>query len=306
MGASEQFTGLGLSEYVMRKLRRPLTADDIWSYAQENHLQSGIHGKTPSRTLQAQLYVNVKKDDSLFYQHSRSPVTFYLREDRFDGDISEPHRSKPTYNERDLHPLLVSFVRNDPHFRCYCKTIKQEVSRKGPKNSAKWLHPDIVGVYFPFEDFHKKTIDLFDTIGQNLFKLFSFEMKRSIDRSNVREYYFQAVSNSSWANEGYLVALSIKEEAREELRGLNDSFGIGVIQLNAEDISQSEIIFPSKARDNVDSYMIDRLVSENADFDEFSRDIIENYKLQRLKSGNFDESMDIEDIHDYCIKRGII
>ena len=52
--------------------------------------------------------------------------------------------------------------------------------------------------------------------------------------------------------------------------------------------------------------MIDRLVSENADFDEFSRDIIENYKLQRLKSGNFDESMDIEDIHDYCIKRGII
>lgn len=290
----------------MRILKKPLTADDIWSYAQENHIKSGIHGKTPSRTLQAQLYVDAKKENSIFYQHSRSPVTFYLRENRFEGTVSEPAQLKSPYNERDLHPLLVSFVHNDPHFRCYCKTIMQEKSKKGPKNSAMWLHPDIVGIYFPFDDFHCKTIELFDTIGQNLFKLFSFEMKKSIDRSNVREYYFQAVSNSSWANEGYLVAPYIKEEAKEELRGLNDTFGIGVIQLNPKDVSQSEIIFPSKTKDHVDSYMIDRLISENKDFSEFSRDIVENYKLQRLKSGSFDEVLDIDAIRDYCHEKGIL
>ena len=306
MDASQPLTGLGLSEYVMRKLKRPLTADDIWSYARDNNLESGIHGKTPSRTLQAQLYVNVKKEDSIFYQHGRSPVTFYLKECRFEGDVPEPSQHRSPYNERDLHPLLVSFVRNDPHFRCCCKTIMQEISKKGSKNSAKWLHPDIVGVYFPFEDFDGKTIDLLEALGQNLFKLFSFEMKRNIDRSNVREYYFQAVSNSSWANEGYLVALSIREEAKEELRGLNDSFGIGVIQLNAEDLSQSEIVFPSKIRENIDSYMVDRLISENRDFSEFTRDIMDNYAIQRLKSGNFDKVLDLDEIKDYCIGKGIL
>jgi hypothetical protein len=30
-------------------------------------------------------------------------------------------------------------------------------------------------------------------------------MKKELNFSNLRESYFQAVSNSSWANEGYLV-----------------------------------------------------------------------------------------------------
>lgn len=43
---------------------------------------------------------------------------------------------------------------------------------------------------------------------------------------------FQAVSNSSWANEGYLVVLQeIDSEVLSELRRLNQSFGIGVIKL---------------------------------------------------------------------------
>ena len=40
-------------------------------------------------------------------------------------------------------------------------------------------------------------------------KLWSFEAKLLINRSNVRECFFQAVSNSSWANFGYLVAAGV-------------------------------------------------------------------------------------------------
>lgn len=122
-------------------------------------------------------------------------------------------------------------------------------------------------------------------------------MKRPSRRPNA---------NTSWADEGYLVAPSIKEEAKEELRGLNDTFGIGVILLNPKDVSQSEIVFPSKTKDRVDSYMADRLISENEDFSEFSRDIVENYKLQRLKTGGFDEVLDADAIGDYCRKNGML
>ena len=46
-------------------------------------------------------------------------------------------------------------------------------------------------------------------------KIYSFEMKKYLSIANLREYYFQAVSNSSWANEGYLVALNIDKNDKE-------------------------------------------------------------------------------------------
>ena len=70
-------------------------------------------------------------------------------------------------------------------------------------------------------------------------------MKIDINLSNLREYYFQAVSNSSWAHERYLVAIHIVEEPEliDEMRRLNNAFGIGVIRLDAEHFMQSEILF---------------------------------------------------------------
>lgn len=52
--------------------------------------------------------------------------------------------------------------------------------------------------------------------------------------SNLKECYFQAVSNSSFANEGYLVVFEeFDDEILEELIRLNASFGIGVIKLES-------------------------------------------------------------------------
>ncbi len=68
-------------------------------------------------------------------------------------------------------------------------------------------------------------------------------MKKTLNFTNLREYYFQAVSNSSWANEGYIVALDIDEDDSffAELKRLNNAFGIGVIKLNAENIIMSNL-----------------------------------------------------------------
>lgn len=115
------------------------------------------------------------------------------------------------------------------------------------------MHPDIVGIYYPFNDYSTQVINLFSIVAEEPYKLFSFEMKKEINYSNLREYYFQAVSNSSWANEGYLVTLKIKdndEDIYEELRRLNNAFGIGIIKLNPVNISQSEILFLAMKKRN--------------------------------------------------------
>ena len=59
---------------------------------------------------------------------------------------------------------------------------------------------------------------------------------------NYRESFFQAVSNSSWANEGYLVAAEIiqDDELLSELECLSIAFGI--IQLDITDIDALNIV----------------------------------------------------------------
>jgi len=73
-------------------------------------------------------------------------------------------------------------------------------------------------------------------------KIFSFEIKKHLDFGNYKEYFFQAVSNSSWANEGYLAALSVPQdgEFREALQKLSQSFGIGIILLDAANLSHPQ------------------------------------------------------------------
>ena len=64
--------------------------------------------------------------------------------------------------------------------------------------------------------------------------------KNSINRSNVREAFFQTVSNSSWADFGYLVALEIADDAAmKELRMLSGLHGIGFIRLDMDNPPES-------------------------------------------------------------------
>ena len=148
---------------------------------------------------------------------------------------------------------------------------------------------------------------MISALKENACKLFSFELKIQIDYSNLREYYFQAVSNSSWANEGYLVALRYSDEPSlvDEMRRLNNSFGIGFIKLNAENIEQSEILFTSRFHKSVDWDTINRLVEENKDFAGFVKSVEEDIKLNNVKS-DYDEVKEDEEYFAYIEKMGIV
>ena len=289
------YTFLDLAKSVLELEKRPLTTAQIWNIGNRNGLTDkvGSLGKTPINTLQARLYIDIRDNEkTIFQQVSKRPSKFMLKNDHIDEQLLEEEISdlqeESSYNERDLHILLSSFVYANPDFHCVTKTIHHEKTSKIQKGYNQWLHPDLVGIHFPFEEYSECTMDLQKMLNNEQYEIYSFEMKKKVTLTNLREYFFQAVSNSSWANEGYLVALEYDEDESfmSELKRLNNAFGIGIIQLNAQNISQSAVLFSAKRKDFLDWDTIDRLV-ENSDFKEFIKEIKDDAVAKRIR-GKYD------------------
>lgn len=295
-------TFLELAEKVLKEEKRPLTPNEIWNLATEKGYDKEVksQGKTPWATIGAQLYVNVKEKSSVFEQTDSRPRRFYLKSQEPELDLSDTVISKePTVDnkkrfdflEKDLHPCLTYYAHY--HLHCYTKTIKHSKSPK--KDFGEWLHPDIVGCYFPLEDWNREVYELSSSIGNISIRFLSFELKRELSFGNLRESFFQTVSNSSWANESYLVAAEVSEEEefKNELSRLSTSFGIGVIKLSIEEPHSSEIIFPAKYRETLDWETINKLTM-NSDFKEFISTVKTDITSKKIHKKEYDEVIDIE------------
>lgn len=307
-----KYTYLELAKEVLNLVKQPLTIPRIWKIAEENKWTDklGSVGKTPINTLQARLYLDVRDNEhSIFVQTSKRPSMFYLK-DMEQEIVTEEENAVEVderFHERDLHKLLSTYVNAAPEFGCKTKTIYHEKTIKNKKGFNQWLHPDIVGVHFPFSDYQNETLELQKMLDDEQYRLYSFEMKITLNFSNLREYYFQAVSNSSWAHEGYLVALNIDEEEsfQQELKRLNNAFGIGVIKLNPNNISQSNILFTATTHDLLDWDTIDRLM-ENPDFVEFAKDVKSDADTTRIRGVYDDVFGDDEEAAEYARGKKII
>lgn len=114
---------------------------------------------------------------------------------------------------------------------------------------------------------HSEVVSAIRESGDQRLRLWSFEVKLLINRSNARETYFQAVSNSSWANFGYLVTGEIEGgDTLKELRILYAMHGIGIIKLDAENPPESQILIPARERASIEWPLCNRLANENKDF----------------------------------------
>lgn len=299
---------------VLNQTNKPMSIQEIWEMAKELKLVDKLSssGKTPVNTLSATISVNAKRSENRTFKKVSDKPSRYILENSVSDIVREnmqpmPVISKPTklirkkFKERDLHIILSSYVKANEHFGCSTKTIYHEVSKKRKNGINKWLHPDIVGVHFPFESYTGNTLKLFDVLKVNPYKLYSFEMKRELNFSNLRECYFQAVSNSSWAHEGYLVALDFSDDTDllDEIRRLNNAFGIGVIRLNIKHFMQSEILFSAKERDSLDWDTVNRLVAENPDFSDFLDDLMEDITVGKVKSSYDDTFSNEEEAQEY-------
>jgi hypothetical protein len=209
----------------------------------------------------------------------------------------------PRFNERDLHPLLVRFVNGHEHFHAFALTIYHEESAKKAKGQYEWLFPDLVGVYLPFKEYEEEVLKVQQVFQSNPVKLFSFELKINLNFGNLREYYFQAVSNSSWANEGYLVALNIdtNPDFVDDLRRLNNAFGIGIIELNLENVDESEILFPARLKEQIDWDTVNRLCEANPKFKELLSVLSRSVPSFLIHKELYDPVLDDQQL-EQCIK----
>ncbi|WRD56263.1 hypothetical protein E5E67_00780 [Helicobacter pylori] len=308
---------------------------EIWERACEMGLdkERPSIGKTPWSTIgsdlgkdKKQFYVARKekgkkgKETYFYWLKSRErefpPQETLNAKEKDDGQsecLDAAKKQETFFNERDLHPLFVKFLNEDPKFRLLCKTIYHERCLKDKRGRCEWNYPDIVGVYFPynkyspFDKYDGEILKFLHHTGQKKHKLFSFELKVNLKLTNLKESYFQAVSNSSWANEGYLVVKNIDDEVLGELRRLNQSFGIGVIKLESE-ISNSKILLPARERE-IDIPTLNMLVKQSPeDFKPFMIDI--NTQIEKgldtpIEMNGFDKVLNDEEMQKYIKDKGI-
>ncbi|GAA8336851.1 COG2958 family protein [Helicobacter pylori] len=313
-------TYIELGKKVLEQAERPLKSKEIWERACEMGLDKERNGtgKIPRNSFE----IAIREDKKQFYVARKEGITHFYwlksREREFppqktpdakEEDDEQSECSDAAEKEKDLHKLLVKFLSEDPKFRLLCKTICHEPCKKGKGGQNKWNYPDIVGVYFPYNKYQQETLKFLHHTGQKRHKLFSFELKIRINFSNLKESYFQAVSNYTWANEGYLVVFEeIKDKVLGELRRLSQSFGIGVIKLESE-ISNSKILLPAKERE-IDIPTLNMLIEQSpGDFKPFMEKInkqIEKGLDTAVDMGEFfDEALDDEAMQKHIKDKGI-
>ena len=171
--------------------------------------------------------------------------------------------------ERKLYPLLAKYLFDE--LGIYPKTIDEHSSSDRSAEQVQWLHPALVGLQMPSEHLCLDASDYAELFG-NLrarSRTWSFEVKVLINAANVREAFFQAVSNSSWANLGYLVAATIEKDVRRELQTLSAAHGIGIILLDKGDLENCRRLIPAKERPSTDWGLADRLAADNPTFHRF-------------------------------------
>ncbi|MFA4882963.1 HTH domain-containing protein [Helicobacter pylori] len=323
-------TYIEIGKKVLEQAEKPLSVKEIFEKACEMGLDKERNG---GKILPHSLGSTLSQDKKQFYVINREeePFRYWLKsrerefppqetpdakeEDDEQIECSDTaKKQKTSFDESDLHPLLVKFLDEDPNFKLLCKTIRHEECRKSTAGKCKWNYPDIVGVYFPYNKYFpyngykEETLKFLHHTGQKRHKLFSFELKKELSLSNLKESYFQAVSNSTWANEGYLVVFNIDDEVLNELRRLNQSFGIGVIKLESE-ISNSKILLPAKERE-IDIPTLNMLVKQSPkDFKPFMEKInkqIEKGLDTAVDMENFfDKALDDEAMQEHIEKKGI-
>ena len=302
---------------------KSMSAQEIWEEAVSRKFDTKLAstGQTPWSSLNARLLVDVRDNpETAFVRNSVRPARYSLKDltksqssigninqqiasDSVEVDTDESDagtilfptkNARYSYKERQLHPFVARFAFYE--FRgVFCKTILHETSSR--KNYTEWLHPDLVGFWFPFKGYNKELLELSGK-GLSIARFFSMEIKRELNFGNLRESFFQAVSNSSWAHEGYLVAPNIddSEELREELSRLSGSFGIGVIELNLEDPESSRVLFPAKGKDTIDWDGTNKLAKENPDFRQFLADVSIDISHAHAHPSEFDRVLSLDEL----------
>lgn len=260
---------------VLEEQKSTLTYMEVHDKINEHNYIDWSNAKTPSDTIAAQLGHFIRQNDTRVKRvKGKKGFEYYLSKyenelnlfEIIEKDTVTKKVKKPkVYQERDLHRLLSSYLKSQD---TYSKTIFHEKSANSRDDHQKWIHPDMIGINF-LNLKNKSSNSLMKVINKSdAFNLISYEIKKEIKSDyELKKCFFQAVSNSSWANYGYLVAFDISKNLLDEMERLSQSFGIGIIELSANPY-ESKILFSANLKE-LDYKTIDKLCEINKDFEKF-------------------------------------
>ena len=229
------------------------------------------------------------------------PRQYYWTEKSDQEEVTEAEESdadtgyrntSASPKESDLYPVLSEYLLNE--LQVYSMRIDEKKSHNtSGRGGNKWLHPDLAGMENLTAGWHEEIKKLHRKYRDKKARLWSFEVKKILNRSNVREAFFQAVSNSSWANLGYLVVAEIAGEATmRELRMLSSLHGIGLIRIDFNNPAEGQILIPGRERAEIDWATCDRLSQENQDFLGFLRRVREFHQTGNARPTDWDFQLD--------------
>ncbi len=302
---------IGIIQSVLEIIKEPIKVTEIYDKAKELFEKGEIEnmfdygGNTPDQSVSASIYTALNKGEELpFCKVQEKPALIALKSAVKESVLNAQKPSTPGVkiaHERDLHPFLTYMAINNENLKCYTKTIFHEESSKSPKGMDRWLYPDMVGVRFLHAELSNENLIAFSKKFDTLpVKLVSFELKREISVHNCRKCYFQAISNSSWANEGYLVGRHIdthNPQLMDLLKRLHASFGIGVIDLRTDE-DKSAILLNAKYKEKIDYTVALELSEKNEEFSGFLNSVVDyDPKNQNRYKDEFDEIKKKEELY---------
>lgn len=195
------------------------------------------------------------------------------------------HGRKNRQGEKELYEPLQKFLYEGLGVKAF-RINESASSNKGVRGSNKHRHPDLVGVegMVSNRDYHLLVQQMYVEFNLEKAKIWSFEVKEKITAGTVRDCYNQAVSNSSWANWGFLCVGSIEggEKTEKELSRLTTQGPIGIILINKEEPLKSEIYIDAIENTELNLEECSFLAKENTDFVKFLEYAINVYKTGKV------------------------
>lgn len=305
----------------LKEINKATNYKEVCEHVMKNNYYDFGSAETPMATVSATLGGFIRNGDDRVrrIKISGGKYLYYLAQNESELKTkiiyshtlkSEKNTNKTEYAERDLHKLLSSYLKN---INIYSKTIFHEQSKNSKDSNQKWIHPDMIGI--SFLNLQSKTNQAFlKSVNKNdLFKLTSYEIKREINTDyDLKQAFFQAVSNSSWANYGYLVAFEISDNLNEEVERLSQAFGIGIIELKSNPY-ESKIIYPAKLKE-LDFKTIDKLCNINSDFENFISQVEKHLSAEERYLSATEKELDLfcdsyfkndSEVEEYCHKNHI-
>ena len=235
----------------------------------------------------AEIASNTKKllkNSNIYSQDKPKPRLYWFS---LNNNQTPKETKTNSISEKRLYPLLIEYLSSK--LNLYCMRIDEKRSKNSyGAGGNSWLHPDIVAMEILDRDWNELVRECVKNSNSQNVRLWSFEVKKLLDSSNVRKSFFQAVSNSSWANEGYLVATKISNaQVEKELRMLSALHGIGVILLNPKEPKRSEIFLPAKSKIDIDWESVNRILIENSDFKDYIELVSTYYQTGRVRKSDW-------------------